>query len=79
MSLLGILKGVVGLGPGIEGCKREAAAGKAEAQFALEGFYERGQFRRTTLSPRSGIARQPSKTSMQRSSTLVFILRRAAV
>ena len=44
MSLFGILKGVVGLGPGIEGCKREAAAGKAESQFALGGFYERGQF-----------------------------------
>ena len=44
MSLFGILKGVVGLGPGIEGCKRDAAAGKAEAQFALGGFYERGQF-----------------------------------
>jgi TPR repeat protein len=43
MSLFGVLKGVVGLGPGIEGCKRDAAAGKAEAQFALGGFYERGQ------------------------------------
>jgi hypothetical protein len=43
MSLLGILKGVAGLGPGIEGCKREAAAGKAEAQFTLGGCYERGQ------------------------------------
>jgi len=44
MSLFGILKGVAGLGPGIEGCKRDAAAGKVEAQFALGGFYERGQF-----------------------------------
>ena len=43
MSLIGILKGVVGLGPGIEGCKRDAAAGNPNAQFALGGFYERGQ------------------------------------
>src|ERR1035438_8341573 len=43
MSLLGMLKGVVGLAPGIEGCKREAAAGKAEAQFVLGVYYERGQ------------------------------------
>jgi TPR repeat protein len=27
----------------MEGCKRDAAAGKAEAQFALGGFYEHGR------------------------------------
>src|SRR5258708_7378333 len=43
MSLIGILKGLAGLGPGIEDCKRDAAAGNANAQFALGGFYERGQ------------------------------------
>jgi len=43
MSLFGIFKNVIGLGPGIEGCKLDAAAGKVEAQFALAGFYERGQ------------------------------------
>lgn len=42
MSLLGMLKLMVGRGPGIEGCKRDAAAGKAEAQFALGGGYEHG-------------------------------------
>ncbi len=46
MSLFGILKGVVGLPhySGVEGCKREAVAGKAQAQFSLGGYYERGQF-----------------------------------
>jgi TPR repeat protein len=43
MGLFGILKGMVGLGPGIEGCKKQAADGDAESQFALGGFYERGQ------------------------------------
>ena len=43
MSLFGVLKWVVGRAPEIEGCKREAAAGKAEAQFVLGVYYERGQ------------------------------------
>ena len=38
-----MLKGLVGLGPGIDDYKREAAAGKAEAQFALARLYESGQ------------------------------------
>jgi hypothetical protein len=46
MSLFRILKGVLGIPhySSIEECKREAAAGKAQAQFILGGFYERGQF-----------------------------------
>ena len=42
MSLLGILKSVAGLGRGIEGCKRDAVAGKAEAQFSLGVSCEHG-------------------------------------
>jgi uncharacterized protein len=46
MSLFGILKGALGVPhyAGIEGCRQEAEAGKAQAQFTLGGFYERGQF-----------------------------------
>ena len=46
MSLFGIFKAVL-VGPhygGIEGCRQEAEAGKAQAQFTLGGYYERGQF-----------------------------------
>jgi TPR repeat protein len=46
MSLFRILKGALGIPhySSIEECKREANAGKAQAQFILGGFYERGQF-----------------------------------
>jgi len=45
MSLLkNIFKMAVGRGSGIQGCIKDSESGKAEAQFALGGFYERGQF-----------------------------------
>ena len=43
MGVFDILKVVVGLGPGLEGCKQQAVAGDVKAQFALGGFYEQGQ------------------------------------
>jgi hypothetical protein len=46
MNLFVMLKRAVGLPhySGIEDVKRQAAAGKAQAQFSLGGYYERGQF-----------------------------------
>jgi len=42
--LKNIFKIAVGRGAGIQGCIKDAESGKAEAQFALAGFYEQGQF-----------------------------------
>jgi uncharacterized protein len=46
MGLFKLLKGALGIPhyEGIEGCKKAAVSGDARAQFALGGFYERGQF-----------------------------------
>ncbi len=73
MSLFGILKGALGIPhyAGIEGCRQEAEAGKAQAQFTLGGFTSAASLgcHRITLNPGSGIGKPPNKTITPRSFT----------